>query len=419
MPVMRFFGVLALAVGLAAGCNNDFHDQPPPTTSLGGPQSFNVTGTLNGDVSSNKQLFVLRIDPGARTMIVGTPGRALSVPLVSSDGISFHAGGPVELPIAGLGCDSAATYADFHFVVGQDSISGAATGTADIRQGDYGFERAAHLEFSGLADTTAPTILSDIAQTDPLAVMSFIASEPLPSGAQAQLVSPTEKIPLAAFGGTDPGSVIGFQKAEGALRYDTTYKLVIDNWTDLAGNPGVTPDGVVTYPSPPLIPADGFEGASGTLAGATIADATAFPPINGEKSAVLGTPGQPIYPQQSTRFTVRLAVAPGDSLVKFSVRQFASSASLYGGSFNTQVRLAAPGGAIVLIPLANFAQSGTDTVLPNGTHVTLGNVTLIEAPLPAGVGDEVVLDFQVGIYQATCSAPVPVPGYQIDDLRVE
>ena len=289
---------------------------------------------------------------------------------------------------------------------------------ADIRMGDTGLERTAQLTFSGVPDVTAPSILSSSLQTDPLAVLNFMASEPLPASAQAQLASPSERIQLASLGGA-AGATVGFQSPGGALRYDTTYKLVIDDWTDLAGNPGVPPDGIVTYVSPPLIPADGFEGVSGTLAGATIADATTFPPISGEKSALLGSLSQQVYPQQSARFTVRLAVAPGDSVVRFSLRRFGSSSVLFPDSFNTQVRLAVPGGSIVPVPLTNLASSSTDTVLPNGTHVTIGNVTTIEAPLPSDAGNEVVLDFQVGVYPAACSLPVPVPGYQIDDLRVE
>jgi hypothetical protein len=46
-------------------------------------------------------------------------------------------------------------------------------------------------------------------------------------------------------------------------------------------------------------------------------------------------------------------------------------------------------------------------------------VTAIEATLPEGVGNEVVFDLQTGIINPGCTLPLPVPGYQIDDLRVE
>jgi hypothetical protein len=151
-----------------------------------------------------------------------------------------------------------------------------------------------------------------------------------------------------------------------------------------------------------------------------IADARVFPPISGEKSALLGTPGDPGVPfPHSQRFTVRLAVSAGDTVVRFSLGQFVSSGVLLGGGFNAQVRLAVPGGTIAAVPLTDLGSAGTDQLLPGGTHVTVVEVTMIEAPLPSGVGDEVVFDFQNGIYSASCSLPVPVSGYQIDDLRVE
>ena len=90
----------------------------------------------------------------------------------------------------------------------------------------------------------------------------------------------------------------------------------------------------------------------------------------------------------------------------------------FPGGLNTQLRLAAPGGAISSVPLTQLS-GGTDQVLPNGMHVTAGPVTAIEAPLPEGVGNEVVFDLQTGIINPGCTLPLPVPGYQIDDLRVE
>jgi len=408
---MRSLVLLALAVGFAASCIRDV-DRPPSPTYLRNPQSFTVHGMLNADLSTGAQDFTLRLDPGHRAMIVGLPGRAMTVPVVSSDGVSFRAGSPVVLPVPNTGCGSQATYSDFHFIAGTDSISGTATGIADLTQGDLAFQKKAQLDFHGLPDVTVPSILADSAEADPLAVVTFVASEPLSVATRAQLISPGEQIPLALLS-SDGNVTVGFQRPPAALRYDTRYKLAIDNWTDLAGNPGPPLDEIITYPPPQLIPPDGFESANDSLPGATIADATVFPPISGERSALVGYPT--VGYSQSARFTVRLAVAAGDRVVRFSLREFIPNG--FPGGLNTQLRLAAPGGAIASVPLTQLS-GGTDQVLPNGMHVTAGPVTAIEAPLPEGVGNEVVFDLQTGIINPGCTLPLPVPGYQIDDLRV-
>jgi len=425
MRVMRSLVLVSLAVALAGGCNKALNPppptttMPPPTGALTATQSFTVRGGFNADLSTSPVDFVLRVDPVTGSMIVGTAGSAVSVPLVSSDGVSFRAQGSVTLPIANTSCSSSAMFPDFQFTAGKDSISGTATGAGYIFQGDYGLSKPAQLDFKGVPDLTPPSIDGQGVPVDPLAdLVVFTTSEPLPSSAQAQLISPDDRIALSPLGG-DGSTTVGFQKPAGALRYDTTYKIVIDHWADLAGNLGVTPDGVTTIPPPTLIPADGFESAPPNLGGATIADATTFPPISGQKSLLVGS-SLSSYPLPS-RFTVRLAVAPGSTVVRFSLRPFTTYVMLYPDLFSTQARLAVPGGQIVNVPLANLSASGTNQVTPSGVHIILGDTVGIEAPLPSGVADTVVFDFQTGAYgnDACRGAMIPPTSYQIDDLRVE
>ncbi len=423
MRVMRSLAVMSLAVALAAGCNKEFDPPPPPPVPTGGltaTQSFTVRGGFNAELSTSPIDFVLRVDPVAGSMIVGTPGSATSVPVTTSDGISFRAQDTVLLPIPAAGCASSAKFSDFSFAAGTNEISGTATGMGYIIHGDYGSLFPARLDFKGAPDVTPPSIVGQGAAVDPLAgLVVFTTSEPLSSSAQAQLVSPNDRIALVPMGGGDASTTIGFQKPAGALRYDTTYELIVDHWADLAGNPGVTPDGVVTFSAPPLIPADGFESAPPTLGGAAIADANTFAPISGQKSALVGS-SLTSYPLPS-RFTVRLAVAPGDSVVRFSLRPFTTDVMLYSDLFGTQARLAVPGGEIVNVPLGNLGTSGTNQVTPSGMNIILGDTVELEAPLPSGATDTVVFDFQTGAYgdDACRGAMIPPASYQIDDLRVE
>jgi hypothetical protein len=413
---MRALVLLALVAELAAGCNDSNHPQPP--ASMAAPASFTVHGTLSRDQWEQtwEQDFVVRVDPVAGTMTIGGAGYAGTVPISSDDGVSFRAGDSIWLPYPDPECGSTVSYSDFHFVAGRESLSGAATGMAQIRSGETSSTGTVQLAFSGVPDVTPPSIVNEGAPVDPLAVLDIIASEPLPAGAQAQLVSASHQARLTSPGAAGSAAAAFQTAADTALRYDTTYKIVIDPWTDLAGNPGAPPNDITTFPSPPLIPGDGFETASDTVGGATIADATVMPPISGEKSALVGSPVTP-YPQPA-RFTVRLAVASGASMLRFSLRQFAVPGGLFSSAL-TQARIAAPGGKIVDVPLTGLGSTGTDQVLPSGVHITVGDVTPIESPLPAGVGDEIVFDFRTGNYDIACSLPLAIPGYQIDDLRVE
>lgn len=424
MRVMRSLVLVWLAVGLPTGCNNQFNPPPPPpplppTGALTQTKSFTVRGGFNADLSTSPIDFVLRVDPVAGSMIVGTPGSAVNVAIASSDGISFRAQDSVVLPIPDATCGATATFSDFELTVGNDSISGTATGMGYFFMGDYGRVVAARLDFKGVPDVTPPSVVGQGAPVDPLQdLVVFKISEPLPSSAQAQLVSPDDRIALISMGG-DGSTTVGFQKPAGALRYDTTYKIVINPWADLSGNPGVIPDGVTTIPAPVLIPADGFESASDTLGGATIADATTFPTISGQKSLLVGALIS-TYPLPG-RFTARLAVAPGNSVVRFSLRQFTTSTMLYPDLFGTQARLAVPGGEIANATLGNLGTSGTKQVTPAGMNIILGDIVEIEAPLPSGVTDTVVFDFRTSAHGDTgcIGPPIQASSYEIDDLRVE
>ena len=151
---------------------------------------------------------------------------------------------------------------------------------------------------------------------------------------------------------------------------------------------------------------DGFENAGGPTGGAQILEARALPPIAGTRSALVSnrSPGN--------RFTVRLPIAPGDTVVRAAMRFVASVAGYRGGP---PFRLLVPGRPAIF---ANATQDITNTRAPADARFPwLGTTRTLEMALPAGA-TEAILDVEFP-RPLSCSFERPHFGYQIDDLRVE
>jgi hypothetical protein len=424
---------LWLVVPLALlACSTSRDLGPPAAKHLSSAQSYVVTGQLHltpassapapvSPPSTSEQQLVLRVDPSGNTALLAIPGQAAKSALASDDGVAFRTTAPITLSLGYGSCGSSATYNDFHFTAVADGVSGAATGTAYIADGDVDYPYTAVFDFTGVPDLAGPSLAGTNAALDPLAALPLTSSEPLPSGTTARLVSAQDSIDLIARLPTGTDVVTAFDKPDVALRYETTYAVAVDPWTDLAGNPGTAAGQVVTTQPPPVAAEDGFEGAGATVGGAAVVDATVVPPINGSKSVFVSPRG--FGPQlagiSSTRLTVRLAVTPDDRFVRFTLRPLSPYTSGGTSTYSVSIKIAAPGGAIARVTLPPQETLGSQQTLPGGASVWMGDSRPIEVALPAGTVDEVVFDFIAAAPSSGCGLYPPTASYLLDDLRVE
>ena len=259
--------------------------------------------------------------------------------------------------------------------------------------GDVLYPYTAVLEMTGVPDTAPPSLGADRNDFDPLASLGFGASEPLPAGSAAELVGGGERVTLVPVSPEGTGVTTGFHREEPmALRYGISYQLGITPWVDLAGNAGGAPPRLTTRPPPPLVPEDGFESATGSVGGGMVIDDGSLPAIGGRRSVGLSAYGV-LPPGAGSRFTVRLAVTPGDRVVRVALRPMGVYEIPPPFTGASTLRIAVPGGAITRAPLPGFERMTTRHPMPGGAGtIFLGEVRTVEIPLPAGVGAEIVFD---------------------------
>jgi hypothetical protein len=362
--------------------------------------------------------FVLHLDPAAGALAIGNAGWATRVAVTTRDGFTYQATEPVSVPISpATACGSSAVYNRFTVTVGPGGLTGLAEGRIEVTMGDVRFPFDGTLTMTGKDDTVGPTFGPDRVDVDPLAPLSLIASEPLgevsgrlTAGGEVLVLTPI----LAARVLT-----IGFEKpAPDALRYGTSYELgVAPGPTDLAGNPAGPPTKVVTVAAPPLIPEDGFETAGSTVGGARVIDASVLPPVSGTRSVLLGPrttalPG--LLPPGA--LTVRLAVSPGDRVVRVALRPLGWN-QVFASTYAV-VQIAVPGGRIARLALPP-TETVTTPATVEGRTVYLGDARTAELTLPFGVEGEIVFQARTDAAPADCGLLPPTAGYLIDDLRVE
>jgi hypothetical protein len=291
--------------------------------------------------------------------------------------------------------------------------------------GDQLFAADVTATLAGVVDATPPRFGALAGEIDPLAPPTFLPSEPLPSTATASLVGAAsgDVIALvpATVQGPGNGQVVTALAVPGqALRAGETYTMKIDGVADFAGHAVAQAPTFTTRAAPPLAPEDGFEGvATPTLGGAGVLRGQPLMPIAGATSLILNTGvggGFGFLPYMlGPSLAVRLAVSPGDTVVRFE-RTIVATSALPRGRFYGTTRVASPGGAIGVGP----ALEATDLVqvtLPLDGDVFVSSAWTIEVPLPAGTKDEVT--FEIIGDTAGCGLPPPSTALIIDDLRVE
>jgi len=210
-------------------------------------------------------------------------------------------------------------------------------------------------------------------------------------------------------------AVNAFESPGTLLRYDERYVVQFAGTADFAGNLARAMDELqfMTRPAPPLIAEDGFEStAVATLGGAQIVTATDAPTISGGRSLYIApTTGGDGGGQ--TQVLLRLAVTPGDSVLRFSYRLVNPS-----GFSNTRFAVASPGGTIQwTTPAPDSGITTTQAMFP-GSQFPVGPVTTAELPLPDATNEVVFARVLQGV---RCGGlfPPPQAGMIIDDMRVE
>jgi hypothetical protein len=302
---------------------------------------------------------------------------------------------------------------------------GTGSGHAAFIDGDVGFEAPTSAVLVGRADATAPALVVPRVPVDPLAPLVFVASEPLPPPAAASLVGRASGdvvalTPLVVEGSSD-GVVRAFAKPDVALRAGEIYDVVTAQLVDFAGLAGAsTPLHFTTEAAPPLVPEDGFESVTtASLGGAGVLVDGPLTPLTGRTSLILNSGfggGFGFLPYAlGPRLAVRLAVQPGDTVVRFATRVVAATVAT-SATFYAQLRVGAAGTPVTA--RANVtADALAKVTLPVDGDVFVGDATTLELALPAGVAGE--LSFEIDSTSSGCGIPPPSTALIVDDLRVE
>ena len=395
---------------------------------VGATRSFDVTATLalvGGAVPPNNLPPVLSLtlvlDPGSRRAIVGGHGLASVVRYTTANGRITLPPFTVGLPSAQ--CDGASTidFTSLVVTVSDSDLTGAAVGAVRVSCGDCQFDVPFKADVSGTVDATPPLLFPGTVPGNPFQSFSLATSEPLPTTATARLLmSDGSQIDLAP--NIVPGEVpviAGFTSSNLVLPYGVGIAVAFDGLVDFAGQRGAASESLrlTEFPTPPLVPEDGFESATGAqLGGANVISGGPLPPIAGARSLYFGGPGTPAPTDDAVGqvLRVRLAVQPGDSTLRFAYRMVGVYAgSGFGGTINVgSVGHASVSDFFAMSPL------GTEVTWPNGRTAYLTDVATKEIALPAEVTDEVLVDMES--FGFGCGGPAPPEGGMlIDDLRIE
>lgn len=310
------------------------------------------------------------------------------------------------------------------FTIDGETLRGTATGTARYTtSGAMVLMTNLTATLVGVPDVTPPTLSVPEGDVDPLVRLSLVASEPLPDTASASLEGAPggDVVPLSDLEISNQSrAAYAFSVSPNELRYGETYTLQADELTDFAGHALGAPISFKTRAAPPLVPEDGFESVTGTMfAGAGVLRGGPLMPISGQTSLMLNTGfggGFGFLPYDlGPSVAVRLAVSPGDTVVRFAFQLIAPD-PVDQATFDGPVLVGTPGGMVG--PSRELsATSFTRTTLPSLGDIFLSPVSTVEMPLPAGSSGEIT--FEIVGRTFACMRPPSPTVLVIDDLRVE
>jgi hypothetical protein len=332
-------------------------------------------------------------------------------------------GGAVgETGFIGLGNGVIVNYRSLSFTIDAGgALSGAGQGLAVYvpQNTDVGSSVAFTASLRGAPDTEGPTFASSASggRIDAFASVAVTASEPLPSSTRLALVDLFgDRLDVLA---PDSGAIAAASFAPSPSRmwrYNDQYSLLTDGVIDFAGNPVSSSNAILfmTGPPPPLAAEDGFESATDTtLGGGQVLSGSGAPTISGARSLYVPPfSGSPPPMGQTTQFALRLALSPGDSVVRFSYRTVSPS------SFdNARFLMASEGGVIASPTLPPDSGPPTAATIPGQGQITIGPLMTAEFPLTPDAAGEITLS---RILPGAIGLPAPpAAGLIIDDLRAE
>jgi hypothetical protein len=452
MDGMKALGLVAgLAVGLAAcggsggaapDAGDGAADAPDDGRASDGPAgaasgflAYDVTATLSitpdaggGGAWSDFPTtvhFTVAWNPGTGDVFTGAGGDFSRTAAGASDGGAFESMGWQAAAPFPSGCGAVGHVALDQVTFSREgaSLHGTAIGKVSyVTSGATSLQADATASLVGAPDATPPAFTVGAEASDPLAVHAFLASEPLPKDSSASLLSAPhgDVVPLGPMTVDHPDDPIKGFFEDVALRSGETYTLVTAGVADFAGHAPAAPVTFMTAPAPPLVPEDGFESLTGTMfAGAGVLHGGPLMPIAGETSLLLNTGfggGFGFLPYDlGPSLAVRLALAPGDTVVRFSAQLIAPD-PVDQAAFVGAIRYGSTGGTVGLAN--NVAGSGFAKVtLPSLGDVYISPVQTVSLPLPADAAGEII--FEIVGQTFSCDPPPSPTVLVVDDLRVE
>ncbi len=409
-------------------------DEAPGDALPAGFRAYDVTATVTVTPPAGTgswadfpktHVFTLAWDPGTGTAFAGGGGNFSTTTVATTDNRTFTSQTWwADVPLTDS-CEGVAhiKYDHATFALAAGALAGTASGTVSYTTGDLVLQANITATLAGALDATAPSFTAPKSPVDPLAQLAFVASEPLAPTSRASLVGAASGDVVAL----SPQSIDNQARATRAfltpnvmLRPGETYTLVTDSVVDFVGQKPIA-DVTFSTPAPaPLVPEDGFESVTGTMfGGAGVLRGGTLTPIAGQTSLLLNTGfggGFGFLPYDlGSSLTVRLAVSPGDTVVRFDDELIAPD-PIDQASFVGAIRVASTGGTVgtaMNVDGKDFAK----VTLPQDGDVYITPVTTYEIPLPAGASGEITFEI-VGVTFA-CGLPPSPTVLVLDNLRVE
>lgn len=395
-----------------------------------GRRSFVVTSTLSlADTNvptgaPTSHVFTMIVDGDSGSAVLGAKGNGFVSPIEPAPG-GFRVTAPMPFGVPGAS-PWFVYYTDLAFTLDPAGLlSGSGSGRLILNGGggcNMNYTGDATMSLTGTLDTVAPVLAIAAAGdlTDPFSSFGVFSSEPLPGQTAHPVLRSAsgDTVVFAPSFTTSDSFITAFVKPTVVLRFGEQYSIDLTGMTDFAGNAAVAPDvgglGFVTAAVPPLIPADGFESASGaTLGGGEVLSGPGDPIISGTRSLYIPPGDSPANGTTKTQLALRLSAAPGKTFLRFSYRTVDAV-----DAGNAYFAVGSVGGSMTTIVLPADG-SGSTTATIRGAQVSLGPVATWALELPTDATGEIVFE---RIAQPTICPGFPAPptaGIIIDDLRVE
>src|SRR5450432_1729764 len=263
-------------MGAAAGTGGDTGMSQPDAGEPPAPEfrAFDVTATIAITPAAGRSSswaafpttypFTLSLDATAGDVIAGALASGGGAGVTTPDGRTFTTQDKIEMRVALGNCGPFIRYDEMIFTLDGDRLRGTARGQATLVIGDTVLLSGFTATLAGTRDLTPPSLRlpTDESLTNPLFDTTFTTTEPMPTTAMAELVDANGNVQmLGANLDSVPVPFVGaFTKMSVVLAYGQTYRLLLADLVDFAGNPG--PADALTFttrPLPPLLPEDGFE----------------------------------------------------------------------------------------------------------------------------------------------------------------